>query len=89
MVESLCEEVVQLKGELERCKSQLAQGARIWEELTKLRAKVDAMRTQRAVGATVTTPKLDVLRPRAYEGARKAREIENFLYRLERYFKAL
>ena len=97
LVDTLREEVVQLKGELETCKAQLAQGAMAFVgepsavrgELAKLKAEMDALRAQGAVGATVTASRVDVPRPEAYRGARKAREIENFLYGLERYFETL
>ncbi|XP_048235994.1 uncharacterized protein LOC125371332 [Ricinus communis] len=38
----------------------------------------------------VSTPsKIDVLKPKAYQGSRNAKEIDNFLWSLEQYFKAL
>ncbi|KAH7670559.1 Synaptobrevin protein [Dioscorea alata] len=36
-----------------------------------------------------TTPRVDVPKPRPYGGSRNAKELDNFLWSLEQYFKAL
>mgnify|MGYP004723387223 CR=1 FL=1 len=82
---------------METCNAHLAQDIRItagepsavWEELAKLKIVVDMLWIQVTVGSTVTTPIVEILRLETYRGERKAREIENFLFGLKRYFNTL
>ncbi|XP_048228190.1 uncharacterized protein LOC125369504 [Ricinus communis] len=52
--------------------------------------KKAAIQGNGSVPMIVSTPsKLDVPKPKAYKGSRNAKEIDNFLWNLEQYFKAL
>ena len=72
---------------METCKAQLAQGASliagepsaVRDELETFKAEVNAVWAQGIGGTTATAPRVEVLCREAYGGARKAREIENFL----------
>ncbi|KAL9671810.1 hypothetical protein QQ045_009383 [Rhodiola kirilowii] len=44
--------------------------------------KVDAVRDKEA-------PRVDVLKPKEFKGSRKAEDIDNFLWHMERYFEAI
>ncbi|CAL1380625.1 unnamed protein product [Linum trigynum] len=60
------------------------------EEFDELRGELNLVKRAVANGpaATQSTPRVDVPRPKNFGGSRNARELENFLWSLEQYFKA-
>jgi hypothetical protein len=57
------------------------------DEILRLRVELKAFRSK---GATIMTAlRIEVPKPNTYGRATKVREIENFLYGLERYFDTL
>ena len=94
MVESLQEEIAKLKVELDVSRAQLAEFPNttveeplyVREELQRFCLELDQLRTQGAMGATVSAPRVEVPRSDTYSGVRKVCDIKNFPYGLERYF---
>ncbi|CAL1372707.1 unnamed protein product [Linum trigynum] len=60
------------------------------EEIADLKSEVTLVKRAMASGpATVqSVPRADIPRPKSFGGSRNARELENFLWSLEQYFKA-
>ena len=56
----------------------------IRDEFQKFRVELDTFKSQEATGAVVAIPMVEVLRPKVFGGERKACDIKNFLYGLER-----
>ncbi|RCU34640.1 hypothetical protein DVA81_19180, partial [Acinetobacter baumannii] len=78
-------EVVSLREELERVSNELLETK---EELVICKKAV-AQGGSIALPTMVATPKIDVPKPKPYRGSRNAKEVDNFLWSLEQYFKAL
>ena len=89
---SLRNTTAQPQGELDAFKAQ------VLEMMANLQACVDEVRAEvtlckKAIigGATTSreAPKVDVPKPMSYDGQRDAREVDNFLWHMEQYFKAI
>ena len=55
-------------------------------EASRLKVRIDALGSGSIVGTTTT--RLELPKPDTYNGSRKLKDIENFLYVMERYFTA-
>ncbi|KAL9249783.1 hypothetical protein AKJ16_DCAP04423 [Drosera capensis] len=75
---SLREENAMLKEELKR----------LMAEMTLVKIAVAQDKGASSSNPIITPSRVDVPRPKAYYGARNAKEIDNFLWSLEQYFKA-
>lgn len=80
-----------IRGELEEFKeSLLAELASIREEVKEVKSDWSLCKMVVTQGAITsqTTLRVDVPRPKTFNGSRNAREIDNFLWGLEQYFDA-
>ncbi|CAL1359540.1 unnamed protein product [Linum trigynum] len=62
----------------------------VTEEIADLKSEVTLVKRSMASGPAPvqSVPRVDVPRPKSFGGSRNARELENFLWSLEKYFKA-
>ncbi|KAH7663360.1 hypothetical protein IHE45_14G048400 [Dioscorea alata] len=87
--DSLQPKVVRVEGELARIYTKLCGRFKQVEEEHILCKKVIAQGASVATPATtLSSSKIDVLRPKPYNGSRNAKEIDNYFWGLEQYFKA-
>ncbi|KAF2319180.1 hypothetical protein GH714_013783 [Hevea brasiliensis] len=84
-VSTLREENRALKDEVERVNGEVRD---VKDELVLLKRLV-AQNVGTNHALTIPTARVDVPKPGAYLGARSARDIDNFLWSLEQYFRAL
>ncbi|XP_043717547.1 uncharacterized protein LOC122665462 [Telopea speciosissima] len=72
--------------------------AQVWEALAKMDARIDevqadwAMCRRAAAGGATTSrevPRVEVPKPKPFDGKRDAREVDNFVWHMERYFEAM
>jgi len=84
--EALHSEVGTLKEELERVSNELKETK---DELALCKKAIAQSGSIALPTIVVASSKVDVPRPKAYNGSRNAKEVDNFLWSLEQYFKAL